>query len=109
VWIDAGTQIFFSYAIALGSLTALGSYNKFNNNCYRSVLTFNVYDVVAGTGRTNESLCRDCIMISCINTSTSVFAGFVVFSVLGFMAKEQGVHISEVAESGHFFSEPDLN
>jgi solute carrier family 6 GABA transporter-like protein 6/8/11/12/13 len=30
-----------------------------------------------------------------------VYAGFVVFSVLGFMAKEQGVDISEVAESGN--------
>lgn len=29
-------------------------------------------------------------------------AGFAIFSVLGFMTHEQGVDISEVAESGEF-------
>ncbi|XP_066907731.1 sodium- and chloride-dependent taurine transporter-like, partial [Halyomorpha halys] len=77
VWIDAGTQIFFSYAIALGCMTALGSYNKFNND-----------------------FIKDCLFISIINSCTSIYSGIAVFSVLGFMAKEQNVSIEDVAESG---------
>ncbi|KAL5021959.1 hypothetical protein ScPMuIL_001114, partial [Solemya velum] len=77
VWIDGGTQIFFSYAIALGAMITLGSYNSFNNNFY-----------------------RDCVIIASVNSGTSLYGGFAVFSVLGFMAKEQGVPISEVAEKG---------
>lgn len=45
-------------------------------------------------------LCRDAFVLALINSGTSFFAGFVVFSVLGFMAAEQGVDISKVAESG---------
>ena len=76
-WIDAGTQIFFSYAIALGTMTALGSYNDFHNDFY-------------------HQLGFVCLM----NSGTSIFAGFAIFSVLGFMASEQGVSVADVAEKG---------
>ncbi|PIN92801.1 hypothetical protein AB205_0033150 [Aquarana catesbeiana] len=45
-------------------------------------------------------LYRDCIALCFLNSITSFVAGFAIFSVLGFMAREQGVPISQVAESG---------
>uniref|UniRef100_A0A8C5HM01 Transporter n=1 Tax=Gouania willdenowi TaxID=441366 RepID=A0A8C5HM01_GOUWI len=77
VWMDAGTQIFYSYAICIGCLMALGSYNKYNNNCY-----------------------KDCVYLCLLNSGTSFVAGFAIFSALGFMAYEQNIDISKVAESG---------
>nr|DBA30325.1 TPA: hypothetical protein GDO54_006323 [Pyxicephalus adspersus] len=77
VWMDAGTQIFYSYAITMGFTIGIGSYNPYNYNCY-----------------------RDCICLCFLDSLTSFIGGFAIFSVLGFMAQEQGVPISEVAESG---------
>ncbi|KAM3924881.1 sodium- and chloride-dependent betaine transporter-like [Leptodactylus fuscus] len=77
VWIDAGTQIFYSYGICIGFAIGIGSYNPYNYNCY-----------------------RDCIALCLLDSFTSFLGGFAIFSVLGFMAQDQGVPISDVAESG---------
>ncbi|XP_022102535.1 sodium- and chloride-dependent creatine transporter 1-like [Acanthaster planci] len=77
VWIDAGSQIFYSYAVGFGTLTALGSYNKFHNNCY-----------------------RDTLIVTAIGCCTSIYGGLVIFSVLGFMAYEQDVSVGEVSDGG---------
>jgi len=77
VWIAAATQIFFSLGPGFGTLLALSSYNKFNNNCY-----------------------KDAIITSTINCITSFVAGFVIFSVLGYMAKMQDLGVDEVGMEG---------
>lgn len=40
------------------------------------------------------------MLLGCLNSGTSFVSGFAIFSVLGFMAQEQGVNIADVAESG---------
>nr|CAH8874768.1 unnamed protein product [Trichobilharzia regenti] len=77
VWSDAGTQIFFSYAIGLGALTALGSYNRYHHNSV-----------------------RDCLLFAGANTFTSLLAGFVIFATLGNMSYVSKVPIHLIAESG---------
>ncbi|CAG2114802.1 unnamed protein product, partial [Medioppia subpectinata] len=38
VWVSAGTQVLFSYGIGIGANIALGSYNRYHHNFYRSKL-----------------------------------------------------------------------
>ncbi|CAC5404892.1 SLC6A4 [Mytilus coruscus] len=77
VWLDAASQIFFSLGPGFGTLLALSSYNKFHNNCY-----------------------IDAVATATINCFTSVLAGFVVFSVLGYMAHTTQKDIDKVAMEG---------
>uniref|UniRef100_A0A915L9S8 Transporter n=1 Tax=Romanomermis culicivorax TaxID=13658 RepID=A0A915L9S8_ROMCU len=77
VWKKAVTQIFFTYGLALGALVALGSYNPYHNNIVKQAF----------------SICL-------IDSGTSIFAGFVVFSFIGYMAKKQDQLVEDVAKAG---------
>ncbi|XP_022916091.1 sodium-dependent dopamine transporter [Onthophagus taurus] len=77
VWVDAATQVFFSLGPGFGVLLAYASYNKYHNNVY-----------------------KDALLTSIINSATSFIAGFVIFSVLGYMAHASGRDIKDVATEG---------
>ncbi|CEM30635.1 unnamed protein product [Vitrella brassicaformis CCMP3155] len=77
VWSIAGSQIFFSIGISWGSLINFASFNSQKNNIF-----------------------MDTLIVCIVNCGTSLFAGFVVFSVLGYMAFKTGLPIDEVARAG---------
>ena len=45
---------------------------------------------------------RDTVIVSVGNLLTSVLAGFVIFSIVGHMAKRLDVRVEEVIASGKF-------
>ncbi|KAL4235225.1 hypothetical protein ACF0H5_006863 [Mactra antiquata] len=63
VWLDAATQIFYSFGLAFGCLIALSSYNPVRSNFVKEALIVSVSDFF-----------------------TSIFTAVVVFSILGFKA-----------------------
>lgn len=62
-WISAATQIFFSLGLGFGSLIAFASYSEPSNDCQKHA-----------------------VLVSLINSSTSIFASIVTFSIYGFKA-----------------------
>ncbi|XP_050405144.2 sodium- and chloride-dependent glycine transporter 1 isoform X2 [Patella vulgata] len=69
--------MFFSMGMGWGVFITMASYNKFNHNVMRDTIIY----CFAGEG-------------------TSFLAGFVVFSVLGFMSHETGLDIVDIIRTG---------
>ncbi|XP_071094834.1 sodium- and chloride-dependent glycine transporter 2-like [Haliotis cracherodii] len=77
VWLEALIQVFFSMGPSWGTLITLSSHNPFHSNITRTTI---VVTVVGGL--------------------TSVFAGFVVFATVGFLAHSLHQPIDDVVTSG---------
>lgn len=78
VWQAAAGQMFFSLSLSMGGLIMYSSYNKFSNNVF-----------------------RDAMIVSVLDTVTSIISGMVIFSVLGAMAHDLGdVKVEDVAQGG---------
>ncbi|XP_049277952.1 sodium- and chloride-dependent glycine transporter 2 [Anopheles funestus] len=77
VWADAAIQIFFSLGPGWGGIVNMASYNHFKNNTK-----------------------MDSIIIPIVNCGTSILAGFVVFSVLGYFSHQTGLPVATAATGG---------
>ncbi|XP_043266393.1 sodium- and chloride-dependent glycine transporter 1-like isoform X2 [Venturia canescens] len=77
VWGDAASQVFYSLGIGCGSLVTLSSFSNFTNNCH-----------------------RDAVFVTLTNLFTSIFAGIVVFSILGYLGQQLHLPIQNITESG---------
>ena len=77
VWNDAASQIFYSLGVGVGCQMLLSSYNPFRNNCH-----------------------RDALLIGACNSLTSLYAGFTVFGVIGFLSHIKEMEIDEVVTQG---------
>lgn len=77
VWLDAYGQVFFTLSLAMGTMIVYSSYLPRKSDI------------------TNNSF-----IVSLANCGTSFFAGFAVFSILGYLARAMGVSVPQVTESG---------
>ncbi|XP_053698878.1 sodium-dependent nutrient amino acid transporter 1 [Sabethes cyaneus] len=88
VWKEAVVQCFFSLATGMGPIIMFSSYNNFKHNCH-----------------------RDAMIVTYLDTFTSLLAGMTIFSILGNLAHNLGIEdISKVVKSGTglaFISYPD--
>ncbi|XP_071083813.1 sodium- and chloride-dependent glycine transporter 1-like [Haliotis cracherodii] len=73
VWLEACVQVFYSLGPAWGGIISLASFNPFHANCLRNSI---ICTLVCG--------------------GTSIFAGVVTFSVLGFISNKADVPITDV-------------
>ena len=73
-WYEAAVQVLYSLSLGMGGIITLSSHNakKFHADCQRHA-----------------------VIVTAVDTATSLFAGLVVFAFLGSMADRVGVDIDQ--------------
>lgn len=87
VWKEAVVQCFFSLGTGIGPIITFSSYNGFRHNLY-----------------------RDAMIVTTLDTFTSLLGGMTIFAILGNLAHNLNVDIRDVVKSGSglaFISYPD--
>ncbi|CAH0701206.1 unnamed protein product [Spodoptera exigua] len=88
VWYAAVTQVFFSLSVCTGAIIMFSSYNGFRQNVY-----------------------RDAMIVTTLDTFTSLLSGFTIFGILGNLAHELNTEVANVTGSAGtglaFVSYPD--
>ena len=77
IWVEAAVQVIYQLGPCWGSLITMSRYNHFHDKTYRNA-----------------------IILPIANLCTAIYGGLAIFSILGYMAKKNGVDITEVAKSG---------
>lgn len=77
VWINAAAQVFNSIGIAFGCQVAFSSYNKFHGPIF-----------------------KDTLIVVLVDALTCILCGFIVFSIMGNLAHEQGKDVDSVISDG---------
>ncbi|NES86806.1 MAG: sodium-dependent transporter [Moorea sp. SIO2B7] len=77
VWTAAFSQIFFTLSLGFGIMVTYASYKN-----------------------SEDDIAKDTWLTALINSGISLFAGFVVFGILGYMAGETNIPLAELAASG---------
>lgn len=75
VWLEAAVQVFYSLGPTWGGVITMASYNKFHKKSF-----------------------WDTAFCCTTDFFTAFYSGLVVFSIIGFMAKESGVTVEEVSK-----------
>ncbi|XP_026725009.1 sodium-dependent nutrient amino acid transporter 1-like [Trichoplusia ni] len=73
VWYAAVTQVFFSLSVSTGAIIMFSSYNGFRQNVY-----------------------RDSMIVTTLDTFTSLLSGITIFGILGNLAFELNKDVSDV-------------